>query len=172
MKAITLTQPWATLVAIGAKRIETRSWQSSYRGPLAIHAAKGFPRECRELCLTEPFRSALRDAGYDVPDNRPMIMNKILPLGCIVATCELTGVYSTNSRIFSFASSDIFISSETGISVGAHELFRLPPAEPELSFGDYSPGRYAWVLGNIKPLAVPIPAKGSLSLWEWEEGNA
>lgn len=38
MKAITLMQPWATLVAIGAKRLETRSWSTNYRGPLAIHA--------------------------------------------------------------------------------------------------------------------------------------
>jgi hypothetical protein len=44
MKALTLTQPWATLVAIGAKTIETRSWPTSYRGPLAIHAAKGYPK--------------------------------------------------------------------------------------------------------------------------------
>jgi activating signal cointegrator 1 len=48
MKAITLTQPWATLVAIGAKRIETRSWPTNYRGPLAIHAAKGFPKWAKE----------------------------------------------------------------------------------------------------------------------------
>lgn len=40
MKALSLTQPWASLVAVGAKRIETRSWRTSYRGPLAIHAAK------------------------------------------------------------------------------------------------------------------------------------
>ena len=39
VKVLTLTQPWATLVAIGAKKIETRSWSASYRGPLAIHAA-------------------------------------------------------------------------------------------------------------------------------------
>lgn len=42
MKALTLTQPYATLVAIGEKRLETRSWRTSYRGPLAIHAAKGW----------------------------------------------------------------------------------------------------------------------------------
>lgn len=35
---LTLTQPWATLVAIGVKCIETRSWQKAYRGPLLIHA--------------------------------------------------------------------------------------------------------------------------------------
>lgn len=35
MKALTLTQPWATLVAIQAKRIETRSWGTDYRGWIA-----------------------------------------------------------------------------------------------------------------------------------------
>lgn len=38
IKALSLTQPWATLVAIGAKKIETRSWQTPYRGRLAMLA--------------------------------------------------------------------------------------------------------------------------------------
>ncbi len=40
MKAITIWQPWASLLACGAKQYETRSWATSYRGPIAIHAAK------------------------------------------------------------------------------------------------------------------------------------
>lgn len=40
--ALTLWQPWASLVAWEEKRIETRSWSTSYRGPLVIHAAKRF----------------------------------------------------------------------------------------------------------------------------------
>lgn len=40
LKAITLLQPWASLVAMGAKTIETRPYATQYRGPLAIHAAK------------------------------------------------------------------------------------------------------------------------------------
>jgi hypothetical protein len=44
----------------------------------------------------------------------------------------------------------------------------IPPPEPERSFGDYTPGRYAWILTNIKPLPAPIPAKGALGLWDWE----
>ncbi len=38
MKALTLQQPWATLIAEGHKRVENRTWQTAYRGPLAIHA--------------------------------------------------------------------------------------------------------------------------------------
>jgi activating signal cointegrator 1 len=40
MKAISICQPWATLIVIGAKRFETRSWKTDYRGILAIHASK------------------------------------------------------------------------------------------------------------------------------------
>jgi hypothetical protein len=38
MKAITLKQPFASLVSIGAKTIETCTWSTNYRGPLAIHS--------------------------------------------------------------------------------------------------------------------------------------
>lgn len=65
MKAISLTQPWATLVHLGAKRVETRSWYTSYRGQLVIHAAKGYPRWARDLTETPAFQAAL---GRDIPD--------------------------------------------------------------------------------------------------------
>jgi hypothetical protein len=35
MKMLTLHQPWASLIAVGAKTIETRPWSTDYRGPLA-----------------------------------------------------------------------------------------------------------------------------------------
>src|ERR1700694_3122793 len=40
MKALSLWQPWASLIAMGLKEFETRHWATSYRGPLVIHAAK------------------------------------------------------------------------------------------------------------------------------------
>ena len=83
MKVLTLTQPWAQLVALGAKRIETRNWYTKYRGPLAIHAAKGFPLEAQYLCHREPFRSAL--SAYER-----------LPIGKIIAVVKLVDVFSTN----------------------------------------------------------------------------
>jgi hypothetical protein len=39
MKALSLWQPWASLIYDGRKTIETRHWEMLYRGPLAIHAA-------------------------------------------------------------------------------------------------------------------------------------
>lgn len=40
MKAITICQPYAELIASGVKRVENRTWSTSYRGELAIHAGK------------------------------------------------------------------------------------------------------------------------------------
>jgi hypothetical protein len=56
IKAISLWQPWASLMAAGVKLHETRHWWTSYRGPLAIHAAKridvaGSPDELCEAAL-------------------------------------------------------------------------------------------------------------------------
>jgi len=41
MEALTICQPYAHLIAIGEKWVETRTWGTDYRGPLAIHAGKG-----------------------------------------------------------------------------------------------------------------------------------
>ncbi len=87
IKAISLYQPWASLMADQFKRFETRSWSTLYRGLLAIHATIHFPREARELCWQEPFRGALRQSGYKTPEE--------LPRGVIVAIGWLEGVYPT-----------------------------------------------------------------------------
>ena len=80
MKALSLTQPWATLIAVGAKRMETRIWGTSYRGPLAIHASKRMSADDRALAESQPFKTALdAHGGAGVP----------LPLGCIVAVVNL-----------------------------------------------------------------------------------
>ena len=91
MKAITLTQPWATLVAIGAKRIETRSRPTKFRGPLAIHAAKGWTKDVVKLFFSEPFRHVLGEAGYT--------LFSLLPRGAILATCTLIDCVPTNKMI-------------------------------------------------------------------------
>ena len=41
MKALTISQPFASLIADGSKWIENRTWPTTYRGPLLIHAGKG-----------------------------------------------------------------------------------------------------------------------------------
>lgn len=80
MRGLTLTQPWASLVAAGHKRVETRSWRSNYRGPVAIHAAKGMPAEAKEF-------ARLQRALERIPSP--------IPCGAIVATATLIGCRPT-----------------------------------------------------------------------------
>jgi hypothetical protein len=81
MYALSVVQPYASLLVLGAKRFETRPWHTAYRGPLAIHAGARFPPAARALCLREPFRTALRRAG--LPDCER------LPLGVVLGTVFL-----------------------------------------------------------------------------------
>jgi hypothetical protein len=80
MKALTLTQPWATFVAHRLKTIETRSWRTPYVGWLAIHAAKRFPNEIKLLCKNDPFKFWLTFLGYTIDT---------LPLGMVIAKAVL-----------------------------------------------------------------------------------
>ena len=42
MRALSIRQPWAYLIAIGAKDVENRSWLTRFRGRIYIHASKRF----------------------------------------------------------------------------------------------------------------------------------
>ena len=148
MKALTLTQPWATLVAVGENSIETRSWGTSYRGPLSIHSAKGFPRDARELCRMSPYRDALRSHGYADALS--------LPLGAVIAVAELIDVIKFTRGTLR----DVRARAKGG---------EFPTHEAD--FGDFSPGRYGWMLKNVRALHEPIPARGMLGLWEVSAGT-
>ena len=153
MKALTLTQPWATLVAICAKRIETRSWRTSYRGALAIHAAKGFPKEARMFTLEPVCYNAIK-ARYGGRDESQRVRGfPAYPLGMVIATCKLV---------------DCLPVEATGCLPGVFDDYPELDNSQERAFGDYSEGRWGWVLEGITPLPQPVPAKGALSLWNWQ----
>ena len=155
MKALTLTQPWASLIAVGAKRIETRSWYTQFRGPLAIHAAKGFTADDKEACYTPQFRAALAPVlSVHLP------IESQLPFGKIVCVCELLGCFPTSKLIWDEANNDVQ-------SDFWPRGFELIDANNEYMFGNYEPGRFAWLLGNIRPLPVPIETRGKQGLFEW-----
>ncbi len=86
LKALSLTQPWAELVVLGEKQWETRSWRTSFRGRIAIHAAKKFPAWAIELAQSRYF--------VDVK-NSPIKM----PLGVIVGSVEIIAMQSTDAML-------------------------------------------------------------------------
>jgi len=148
MRGLTLHQPWATLVALGAKMIETRPIGWEYRGELAIHAAKTFDDVNVAICRREPFRSVLLAAGYT--DARQ------LPVGCILSLHEMADVFRFP---FDVRNADQLqgILTNRGISEA------LPPHE--LSFGNYAAGRRGIYLASRRRLREPVPARGLQGLW-------
>ncbi|MDR3405157.1 MAG: hypothetical protein P4L99_21865 [Chthoniobacter sp.] len=110
-----------------------------FRGPLAIHSSLEFTDTARALCRREPFARAL-------------LGNDDLPTGCVIAISDLTAVLPTDPP----KTAALF-----------DEVFDL--TESERDFADFSPGRFAWHLKNVRALEVPIPARGASSLWHWDE---
>lgn len=150
MKVLTIMQPWANLIALGAKKIETRSWYTSYRGPLAIHASKSYPKWARELEKLEPFYSALRPGGiYCFPS---------FYCGWVIAVCRLVDCIQIDFNYFYGHAGKVQAGLRNGSKVEGNEL----------AFGDYTPGHYAWILEDVQRLPEPVPAKGRLGLWDWE----
>ena len=138
MKVITLYQPWASLIALCVKGIETRSWYTDYRGLLGIHAGKRLV----------PFNEVSRNWRHEIKD---YVLNRIikaygsyknLPTGAIVAATTLFDVAP--------------VEKELPFLGGV-----------EISCGDYSPGRFAWKLHDTWELDNPIQVTGHQRLWNY-----
>ncbi len=144
MPAISLWQPWASLIAIGAKRYETRSWAPPRRmigQRIAIHAAKR-TSELRDLAEDDDLWTPLA-AHYFEP--------KALPLGAVIGTAILRGAYE-------------MINGTRAVSVAGE--IREIPHDP---FGDYSPGRWAWRFTDVERVEPPVPTRGEQGFFSWDE---
>lgn len=140
MKAISLWQPWASAIAVGVKKIETRSWLTHYRGRLAIHATANTPRKDLDFFdrMDAVSRAAFAAAGIDRKSD--------LPQGFIVATCDVVDCVPQTAKF-------------------VNKLTRL-----EYPWGIYATGRFAWILDNVVRLQEPIYVpRGGQRLWNWKE---
>lgn len=137
MKTISLWQPWASAIALGLKTYETRKRFASYRGPIAIHAAKTKNRELvdafHQLLVRRDVCAAFHAAGFYTFES--------LPLGAIVAVASLEGCTLT-------------------------EIVSPHITHLERALGDYTPGRCAWSLARVRPLREPLPWRGCQSFFD------
>ena len=137
MKAITVLQPWAWLLATGKKRCETRSWKTNYRGEILIHAGK----QNLTLCMKH---ETIFEARYM---KQAGVFDIELATGAIIGKADLVNCVRIDEAI--------------------HRLVREQHIEED-AFGNFSPGRYAWVMENPVLFDTPIPARGRQGLWNWE----
>lgn len=150
MKALTLWQPWASLVALGHKRVETRCWTTKHRGELAIHASANLPPVWLGRSRFSPeFADEVADV-LNVRRDRddrlgPHVDSAVraLPRAAVLCIVRLHEIQVTRA-------------------------VRETLSHRELIFGNYEDGRYAWFVEVLEKFEQPIPAKGNRLLWNWE----
>lgn len=144
MRAIALHQPYASAVALGLKRNETRHWPTKYRGPLAIFAAQ---RQTPDVCkVFLHFVENCDPRAYHRFDAECGCIFSQLPFGAYVATCQLTDCVPVETY-----------------------LRKNKLTDRERMLGDYSNGRFVWTLDQIEQLNPPVPAKGRQGFWTWNK---
>jgi hypothetical protein len=77
VKAISLWEPWASLMACGAKKVETRSWPIFYRGSLLICASK-HPMDAMAMMVQE----MAAEHGFSVKPRYGMALCVVQVVGC------------------------------------------------------------------------------------------
>ena len=146
MKAITLHQPWASLIAHGVKSIETRSWappQSLIGQRIAIHAGK---REVGLQFLNRKTRQAsARLFGEE--------WKRDIPKGSVVATALLIDARQVGFQRY------------VGMVLASSPSY-TGWVEPD-PYGDFSTGQWLWMLTDIQKVEPPVPARGRQRLWDW-----
>lgn len=152
--ALSLWQPWASLLTLGEKQFETRHWpiqQKSLPRTTVIHAAGRWSRAQRELCEQDPFiRASLVKQAVTLAENvnsgkhyLPHINFMLddvaisLPLGCLIGLGDFVNCWPTDGAKVS---------------------------RKEAAMGNYATGRFAWCFKNPQ-LITPVPQHGRQRWW-------
>lgn len=144
MKAITVKQPWASLIVHGIKDIENRTWRTNFRGRALIHAAGSRGKKFKIDLTDDQMKFA-----FPVVTKECMFGN--FPFGAIIGSVEIMDCVVNHPSIWAEKTEEYTI----GINPRVHERIT---------------GRkviYNWVLANPVLFPESIPCKGKLSLWEY-----
>lgn len=179
MKAISLWQPWASLIACGAKPYETRSWappRDLIGQTIAIHAAKkidkGAAQFAEELMYGQhavggfDLADKLEASMGDVPDELQGCFGQaLMPIGCIVATARLDAALQLGPR----AEGTAFPAATTTRGLTSREMPSCFTVRYD-DFGDYAVGRWAWLLRDVKAIRPPAKVIGRQGFFDLPPG--
>lgn len=161
MKAISVKQPWASLIVNGVKDIENRTWKcpEKYIGQrVLIHASMGWNKDLAEICLGDLVKRHLENLRlihrYDDEETGYKGYSFSFPHGAIIGSVKIVDSVVNHSSIWAEKSKGFSNGYENGI-----------------------PSRYAikkegvvfnWILANPILFEQPIPCKGKLGYFEVE----
>jgi hypothetical protein len=116
IRAITLWQPYASLVACGAKQYETRHWKTDYRGDLVIHAAAKRDFEIWQYCSLPQVSAVLAQHGITRKEHLifgaalcVVTLTDCVPTECIPQVERVLGDYSANRYAWKLENVRLFV---------------------------------------------------------------
>lgn len=150
IKVLSIKEPHATLLLTPYKTIETRSWATSYRGEIFLHASRAIP--------------AYNTANREMWDRVYRLIHKE-ENRTGKAVCFRNGYIYAKATLVNC----VLMTPENIAELG----------QDEIDAGYYEPGRYMWIMNDIVPFEEGklIPAKGHLGIWryeydtEWNDNN-
>lgn len=168
MKALTIYQPWASLIMAGAKPYEFRGWNPRHRGPsyaaligqrIVIHASSRKIRFAEVNAIVEQLTCLGAIAAMEtclIPKlalpvlrcaDTPPLAHDHLPIGAVLGTA-----------ILGEPRNGIEIAEEFGV-LRANDSDR------------HAHANWGWPMLEIEPFAEPIPARGFQGFWNWQEAD-
>ena len=116
-------------------------WASMAAVGIKHNETRGYPTNYRGAIAIHAGKKSVNEIWSAYLDERA---RELFPLGCVLATANLVECIKITPEFVATLSPD------------------------ELALGDYTLGRYAWKLADVKQFQAPIPARGQQGLWEWE----
>ena len=139
MKALSLTRPWGWIILNLGKRIENRTWETEYRGPVLLHSSKTMTRN--DWYSAHDFVERFDPEGAS---RIPQPKDPRLVASAIVGYAEIIGVIQPGWRL-------------------RRKVSERQRAELEAQKHWYM-GSYGFVLRNVRPTPI-VPCSGLLGLW-------
>ena len=145
MKALTIKQPWAWLIAHGYKNVENRTWRTNYRGNLLIHVSKSCSDLEPEIFIT--VAKILKKLGHK-------------------NTANFFSWYKTSINDISDREAFLrFLKNQRGKVIAQTNLVDVNQIDKEQNPWAIS-GQYQFVLENAIPLENPFAIRGKLGIWD------
>lgn len=152
MKALSLRQPWAWLVAAGYKTIETRTWGTKYRGLLLIHASGKWRSENADMFCLITHSGILKRSEIEHLEKVVIERNSLMRYtGGIIGSVHLKKEAHT---YFTVPSEPCFL----------EKLYARYHLCVPIDHYDWD-GKKGWWLENAQLFEEPIECKGALRLW-------